>query len=172
MMMLARVVVCGARRLAGSIIQPFLPLILPSSDIPTAIAAAVRQLIHSVFWLHSFVSGHRDRRARSCNSLPPTHPNRGWFCRRECLNNRGLVTGQGRITCPAGPDGADLITVFHVITGFPTTIHRIGQLPGPQPRPLEAANHCRRQHRSVHDRTGVIPDVNGEGGVKPRRKTW
>jgi hypothetical protein len=59
--------------LADSIVQPFLPLILPLSDIPTAIAAAVRQLIHSVF-LVAFIRFRSQGPAGEKLQLPTSNP--------------------------------------------------------------------------------------------------
>jgi hypothetical protein len=71
--------------------------------------------------------------------LQPTKIEVG-FAGLNALNNRGLVTGQSCITCVADPNSAYMTTVFHVITGFPTIIHRIGLFPEPRPRTFQILN--------------------------------
>jgi ABC-type protease/lipase transport system fused ATPase/permease subunit len=93
--------------------------VLTLIDIPTTIAAAMRQLIYGVLLI-------------AVHAVPPARPGGGaavsaylsapgWkrisaACRR--LQDCSFTVAQGRITCLVGPNGAGKTTIFNVITGF------------------------------------------------------
>ncbi len=124
-LLLTMVVVGGARTLAGSIIGPFLLLALPQVltllDIPTTIAAAMRQLIYGVLLIAFMLfrpqglAGGDGCDAPICRS-PGCDKRFGGLqaLRRHCT----FAIEQGRITCLVGPNGAGKTTIFNVITGF------------------------------------------------------